>query len=155
VVFLHDLRHTPRVWEPWTALFERAGYVAIAPPWPPTWAAFADGAAELVQMLNSRPAIVGHGRGAVVAEALAGEGLSAATVAIAPGPVDAAPQRPAGRAGRPLLIITGADGPGPLRTDDAAAIEVISRPGAGAALIAGPGWREVAETALTFIQRFV
>src|SRR3979409_590865 len=34
VVFVHGLWLLPSSWDRWTALFEEAGYVALAPEWP-------------------------------------------------------------------------------------------------------------------------
>jgi non-heme chloroperoxidase len=34
VVFVHGLWLLPSSWEPWAALFEEAGYVALMPGWP-------------------------------------------------------------------------------------------------------------------------
>lgn len=169
VVFIHDLRLTPRAWDRWADIFEETGYVALTPPWPPTVpdgpspGAIGQAArsfAELAQALSSRPAIVGHGLGALVAQVLAGEGLSAATVAIAPPPLpDRGLAQIAGWADPrgPLLVLAGRDdrAAGLRRADRGAAPEFVELPGPGDALIEGAGWRDVAETALTFIQRFV
>jgi len=34
VVFIHGLWLLPSSWDPWAALFEEAGYVALTPDWP-------------------------------------------------------------------------------------------------------------------------
>lgn len=95
VVFIHGLWLAPRSWDAWAAQFEAAGYVALAPPWPSdeggdaaveTIRRVADHFGQLTEALNSRPAIIGHSFGGLIAQILAGRGLSAATVAIAPAP---------------------------------------------------------------------
>ena len=34
VVFIHGLWLLPSSWDPWAALFEAAGYIALTPDWP-------------------------------------------------------------------------------------------------------------------------
>jgi pimeloyl-ACP methyl ester carboxylesterase len=46
----------------------------------------ADHTTEVIGALNSKPAVMGHSTGGLLAQILAGRGLSAATVAIDPGP---------------------------------------------------------------------
>ena len=103
VVFIHGLWLLPSSWEPWAALFEQAGYVALTPSWPDdpetveaaranpevlakkTLRQVADHTAEIITALKKKPAVLGHSTGGLLAEMLAGRGLSAATVAIDPG----------------------------------------------------------------------
>jgi pimeloyl-ACP methyl ester carboxylesterase len=103
VVFIHGLWLLPSSWEPWAALFEQAGYVALTPSWPDdpetveaaranpevlakkTLRQVADHTAEITTALKKKPAVIGHSTGGLLAEMLAGRGLSAATVAIDPG----------------------------------------------------------------------
>jgi pimeloyl-ACP methyl ester carboxylesterase len=103
VVFVHGLWLLPSSWEPWAALFEEAGYVALTPGWPDdpetvegaranpdvlakkTLKQTADHTTEIINALDRKPAIVGHSTGGLLAQMLAGRGLSAATVAIDPG----------------------------------------------------------------------
>jgi non-heme chloroperoxidase len=103
VVFVHGLWLLPSSWEPWAALFEQAGYVAVMPAWPDdpetvaearanpdvlarkTLGQIADHTAEVIKALDKKPAIIGHSTGGLLAQMLAGRGLSAATVAIDPG----------------------------------------------------------------------
>ena len=102
-VFIHGLWLLPSSWDPWTAVFEQAGYVVLTPSWPDdpetvaearakpevfakkTLRQIADHTAEIVTALAKKPAILGHSTGGLVAEMLAGRALSAATVAIDPG----------------------------------------------------------------------
>ena len=103
VVFIHGLWLLPSSWDPWTGLFEQAGYIALTPSWPDdpetievaraepevlakkTLRQVADHATEIITALRKKPAIIGHSTGGLLAEILAGQGLSAATVAIDPG----------------------------------------------------------------------
>jgi non-heme chloroperoxidase len=104
VVFVHGLWLLPSSWDRWAALFEEAGYTALTPGWPDdpdtvaqanaapdafahkTVGQVADHFAEIVRDLAKTPAIVGHSFGGLLAQMLAGRGLSAATVAIDPAP---------------------------------------------------------------------
>jgi non-heme chloroperoxidase len=103
VVFIHGLWLLPSSWQPWAGLFEQAGYVALTPSWPDdpetvevaranpevlakkTLRQVADHTTEIITALHKKPAVIGHSTGGLLAEMLAGRGLSAATVAIDPG----------------------------------------------------------------------
>jgi pimeloyl-ACP methyl ester carboxylesterase len=103
VVFVHGLWLLPSSWDPWAALFEEAGYVALTPSWPgdpetvdqartnpdvfarKTLKQTADHTTSIIKALDSKPAVIGHSTGGLLAQMLAGGGLSAATVAIDPG----------------------------------------------------------------------
>lgn len=250
VMFIHGLWLASRSWDGWAEVFEAAGYVALTPPWPSdagedagpeTIGRVVRSYARLAEALCSRPAIVGHSFGGLIAQILAGQGLSAATVAISPAPFRGVLPLPvsalrsawpvlsrpahAGRRtalteaqfryafanavspaesqalyaaqavpapGRPIFQAAAANlnpwtearvetrGPtrGPLlmvaaerdhtvppvvvraafarqRSNRHAISEYLQIPGRGHALTIDSGWREVADTALTFIQRFV
>jgi non-heme chloroperoxidase len=104
VVFVHGLWLLPSSWDRWAALFEDAGYTALTPGWPDdpetvaeanahpevmahkTVGQVADHFDEIVRGLKRKPAVVGHSFGGLLAQILAGRGLSAATVAIDPAP---------------------------------------------------------------------
>jgi pimeloyl-ACP methyl ester carboxylesterase len=104
VVFIHGLWLLPSSWDNWVELFEEAGYAPITPSWPDdpetveearanpdvlankTLGQVAAHTAELIERLERKPAIIGHSTGGLEAFILAGRGLSAATVAIDPGP---------------------------------------------------------------------
>jgi pimeloyl-ACP methyl ester carboxylesterase len=104
VVFVHGLWLLPSSWQRWMDLFEEAGYVPLAPGWPDdpetveearsNPEAFAgkgvvqvtDHLAEAIGGLDRKPAIVGHSFGGLIAQILAGRGLSVATVAVDPAP---------------------------------------------------------------------
>ena len=103
VVFIHGLWLLPSSWDRWVALFEEAGYVALTPDWPDdpetvegaraepevlankTLKQVADHTTQIITGLDKKPAVIGHSTGGLLAEMLAGRGLSAATVAIDPG----------------------------------------------------------------------
>jgi non-heme chloroperoxidase len=104
VVFVHGLWLLPSSWDRWVKIFEEAGYAALTPGWPDdpqtareanahpevfahkTVGQVADHFAEICGALAKKPAIIGHSFGGLVAQILAGRGLSAATVAVDPAP---------------------------------------------------------------------
>jgi len=104
VVFIHGLWLLPSSWDRWTAAFEQAGYATLTPDWPDdpetvaearanpdvlakkTLGQIADHGAEVIGALQRKPALIGHSTGGLLAQILAGRGLSAVTVAIDPGP---------------------------------------------------------------------
>jgi pimeloyl-ACP methyl ester carboxylesterase len=104
VVFIHGLWLLPSSWDNWAGLFEEAGYAPVAPSWPDdpetieqaranpdvfakkTIGQVADHTAEIIGKLTRKPAVMGHSTGGLLAQIIAGRGLSAATVAIDPGP---------------------------------------------------------------------
>src|SRR4051794_33272310 len=104
VVFIHGLWLLASSWDRWMAVFEEAGYAPLAPGWPddpetveaaranPEALAgkgvvqVADHFAEAIGALIKKPAIIGHSFGGLLAQILAGRGLSVATVAVDPAP---------------------------------------------------------------------
>ncbi len=102
VVFVHGLWLLPNSWDRWRALFEENGYTTLAPGWPddPQTVAEAnhdpaalakksikrvtDHYVEAIGRLVTKPAVVGHSFGGLLAQRLAGLGVSAVTVAIDP-----------------------------------------------------------------------
>lgn len=106
VVFIHGLWLLPSSWDRWAVVFEEAGYAPLTPGWPDdpetveearehpevfankTVGQVADHYASVIQLLHKKPAVIGHSFGGLLAQMIAGRGLSAATVAI-----DAAPFR--------------------------------------------------------------
>jgi len=104
VVFIHGLWLLPRSWDRWASVFEKNGYTALTPGWPddPETVAeananpevfahksvgqVADHYAAVIERLDRPPALVGHSFGGLLAQILAGRGLSVATVAIDPAP---------------------------------------------------------------------
>jgi len=104
VVFIHGLWLLPSSWDNWAGVFEEAGYAPVAPVWPDDpetveqaranpdvfakkkLGQIADHTAEVIGGLNRKPAVMGHSTGGLLAQMIADRGLSAATVAIDPGP---------------------------------------------------------------------
>ena len=104
VVFIHGLWLLPSSWDRWAALFDEAGYAPVTPSWPDdpdtveqaranpevfakkTLGQIADHTAEVIGMLTKKPAVMGHSTGGLLSQIIADRGLSAATVAIDPGP---------------------------------------------------------------------
>jgi pimeloyl-ACP methyl ester carboxylesterase len=104
VVFIHGLWLLPSSWDNWAQLFEEAGYSAVTPAWPDdpdtveearanpdvfakkTLSQIADHTADVIGGLTKKPAVMGHSTGGLLAQIIAGRGLSVATVAIDPGP---------------------------------------------------------------------
>ena len=103
VVFIHGLWLLPSSWANWADFFKQAGYAPLTPDWPDdpdtvhearanpdvlarkTLEQIADHTTEIISALDRKPAVVGHSTGGLLAQVLAGRGLSAATVAIDPG----------------------------------------------------------------------
>ncbi len=103
VVFIHGLWLLPSSWSNWADFFEQADYAPLTPDWPddPETVAEAranpdvfakktvqqvtDHTSEIIDALDKKPALIGHSTGGLFAQMLAGQGRSAATVAIDPG----------------------------------------------------------------------
>jgi non-heme chloroperoxidase len=103
VVFVHGLWLLPSSWDNWADFFAQAGYAPLTPEWPDdpetvdearedphvlarkTLKQVADHTTEVINALERKPAVIGHSTGGLLAQMLAGQGLSAATVAIDPG----------------------------------------------------------------------
>jgi non-heme chloroperoxidase len=103
VVFIHGLWLLPSSWANWIDFFKQAGYAPLTPDWPDdpatvaearakpdvfakkTLRQVADHTTEIINALDKKPAVIGHSTGGLLAQMLAGHGLSAATVAIDPG----------------------------------------------------------------------
>ena len=81
VVLIHGLWLLPSSWDCWAQLFDEAGYAPVAPSWPDdpetieearanpevlakkTLGQIADHTAEVIGMLDKKPAVMGHRRG--------------------------------------------------------------------------------------------
>src|SRR5438309_3786020 len=103
VVFIHGLWLLPSSWATWADVFQQAGYAPLTPDWPDdpatveearanpdvfakkTLKQVADHTAEIIHALDRKPVVMGHSTGGLLAQMLAGQGLSAARVAIDPG----------------------------------------------------------------------
>jgi non-heme chloroperoxidase len=104
VVFVHGLWLLSSSWDRWAEHFAAAGYVSVLSGWPddPDTVAdakahpevfarkgvgdIADHVASVIRRLDRKPVIIGHSFGGLLAQILAGRGLSAASVAIDPAP---------------------------------------------------------------------
>src|SRR5258708_7156448 len=104
VMFVHGLWLLAGSWDRWRSFFEEQGYTTIAPGWPDDPQSveeakkdpevFAhkhikqvtDSYVDAIRQLKTKPAVVGHSFGGLIAQKLAGEGVAAVTVAIDPAP---------------------------------------------------------------------
>ena len=104
VLFIHGLWLLPSSWDRWAAVFEEAGYTALTPGWPDDPETVEEAHAHpessrdktvgagrrplhrVIGQLEKKPAVIGHSFGGLLAQIVAGRGLSAATVAIDPAP---------------------------------------------------------------------
>jgi non-heme chloroperoxidase len=103
VVFIHGLWVLPSSWANWAKFFEQAGYAPLTPDWPDDPATVEEARAnphvlakkplkliaehtiDVINALDRKPVVMGHSTGGLLAQMIAGRGLSAATVAIDPG----------------------------------------------------------------------
>jgi len=104
VVFVHGLWLLDSSWDRWAAFFEDAGYAAVTPGWPDDPASVGEAREHpesfagkglgdiagyqqmIIGRLARKPVVIGHSFGGLLAQILAGRGLSAVTVAIDPAP---------------------------------------------------------------------
>jgi non-heme chloroperoxidase len=104
IVFIHGLWLLPSSWNNWVSYVEEEGYAGLTPDWPddpetveearanPDVLAgkglkqVGDHTADVISRLQKKPAVMGHSTGGLLAQLIADRGLSAATVAIDPGP---------------------------------------------------------------------
>jgi pimeloyl-ACP methyl ester carboxylesterase len=104
VAFVHGLWLLSSSWDRWRTVFEKAGYATLAPDWPDdpdtveeanahpdvfahkSVGQIADHVAEVVGQLTTKPVVIGHSFGGLLAQIIAGRGLASATVAIDPAP---------------------------------------------------------------------
>jgi pimeloyl-ACP methyl ester carboxylesterase len=104
IVLIHGLWVLPSSWNNWVEYFEQEGYAGVTPDWPDdpetveearanpdvlakkTLKQVADHTEEVIGRLTKKPAVMGHSTGGLLAQMIADRGLSAATVAIDPGP---------------------------------------------------------------------
>ncbi len=104
VVFVHGLWLLPSSWERWAAFFAEAGYAPVIADWPDdpetvreantnpeafagkTVGDVADHVADVIGRLERKPAVVGHSFGGLLAQTVAGRGITGAAVAIDPAP---------------------------------------------------------------------
>jgi non-heme chloroperoxidase len=104
VLFIHGLWLLPSSWDRWATLFDGAGFAVLTPSWPDdpdtveearanpqvfagkTVGQVADHVADVIGKLEKKPVVIGHSFGGLLAQIIAGRGLSAVSVAIDPAP---------------------------------------------------------------------
>jgi pimeloyl-ACP methyl ester carboxylesterase len=104
ILLVHGLWLLAGSWQPWEELLEDRGYAAMSIEWPgdpvgveaaraepqamagTTVTEVADHVVEVIAELDRRPVVIGHSFGGLLAQIVAGRGLSIATVAIDPAP---------------------------------------------------------------------
>lgn len=105
IVFIHGLFMNPRSWDGWVSWFSERGYRCHAPAWPGhtgepaalrarppevlrtlTLGEVVAAHRALIATLDSKPIVIGHSLGGLVAQRLLNEDLVAAAVAIDPAP---------------------------------------------------------------------
>jgi non-heme chloroperoxidase len=104
VVFVHGLWLLASSWDRWAQVFQEAGYATLQPGWPDdpdtyeeaqanpevfankTVGQVADHYENVIGGLTLKPAVIGHSFGGLLAQILAGRGLSAASVSFDPAP---------------------------------------------------------------------
>src|SRR5262249_28457443 len=100
VMFIHGLWLHATSWEPWMELFTNEGYEPSAPGWPgePETVAQAranpdsvadhgiddvvDHYAKIISTMSTKPILIGHSFGGMIAQKLLGQDLAAAAIAI-------------------------------------------------------------------------
>jgi pimeloyl-ACP methyl ester carboxylesterase len=105
VVFVHGLWLHADSWAPWAERFRDAGYVPASPGWPGDLAsadetrkqpqavagyginAVVEHYAKAIDGLNTKPIVIGHSFGGLIAQRLLGEGRAAAAVGIDAAPI--------------------------------------------------------------------
>jgi non-heme chloroperoxidase len=100
MLLIHGLWLHPDVWTPWLDELDEAGYDAVVLSWSggdrqtddgppavePGFDALLSAARRHVETFRSRPIVIGHGVGGVVAERLLSDGHAAAAISMAPVP---------------------------------------------------------------------
>src|SRR4051794_21240188 len=104
VVFIHGLWLLPSSWDRWAEVFDEAGFIALTPGWPDDPGTVEEAKAHpevfagksigdvvhhygaVIDKLDEKPAVIGHSFGGLMTQILAGQGLSAVSVAIDPAP---------------------------------------------------------------------
>jgi pimeloyl-ACP methyl ester carboxylesterase len=105
VVFVHGLWLAADSWSPWVEEFRTAGYAPVAPAWPGEPAtveearqrpepaaghginAVVEHYAKVIAGLGTKPVVIGHSFGGLIAQRLLGQDLAAAAVALDAAPI--------------------------------------------------------------------
>src|SRR5256714_126141 len=150
VVFIHGLWLLPSSWNRWRAVFEDAGYTTLTPGWPDDPDTVDEDEAKELYETYAVP-----GSGAPL--------FQAATANLNPWTEAKVKSKNPDRG--PLLIMDGEkDNTVPWAIANASykkqkrnqgVTEIVKMSGRGHSLTIDHGWREVADTALGFIKRFV
>src|SRR5258705_9516337 len=100
VIFIHGLWLHATSWQPWVDMFRQAGYEPLAPGWPGDAETVAESRAnpdsiadhgiddvvahysKIIDGLATKPILIGHSFGGMIAQKLLGQDLAAAAVAI-------------------------------------------------------------------------
>jgi len=112
IVFIHGLWMHSSSWKPWMDFFNQNGYECHNPDWPGDGATVeesrnnkraianhsigevADGYAKFISTLSSKPIVIGHSFGGLMAQIILGRGLASAGIAIDPAPIKGVWQLP-------------------------------------------------------------
>lgn len=105
VLFVHGLWLHSSSWDPWAELFSAEGYTPVAPGWPGTSDSIeevrtqpsrvagkgiddvVEHYAQVIGGLQTKPIVIGHSFGGLIAQRLLGQNLAAAAVAIDAAPI--------------------------------------------------------------------
>jgi len=127
VVLIHGLWIHAEAWQPWLELYRGAGYDAMAPGWPgdsdnveatrknPDAVAnkgiddITNGYLEVINRLPTKPIVIGHSFGGLIAQKLLAGGSAAAAIAIDPAQIKGVKPLPFAqiRSGLPVLSNPG------------------------------------------------
>jgi non-heme chloroperoxidase len=112
ILFIHGLWLHSNTWQPWMDFFSEVGYETLNPGWPGDGSTvqesrqqteaianhgiteIADSYAKVIEALPSRPILIGHSFGGLLAQILLGRGIASAAIAIDPAPMKGVWQLP-------------------------------------------------------------